>query len=123
MRFSVALGISMPPNLEVPVYFGSTSHGIANFVRISSPVVDHLIAKILSARTRRDLVAATRALDRVLYWQFYFIPVRILEPARALVWQKFAKPSREPLYYRGYPDTWWWDREKAGIVSKLLSSQ
>lgn len=118
-----SLGISMPPSLEVPAYFGSTSHGIANFARISSPVVDHLIAKILSARTRRDLVAATRALDRVLYWQFYFIPVRILEPARALVWQKFAKPSREPLYYRGYPDTWWWDREKAGIVSKLLSSQ
>ena len=44
-----SLAIAMPPNLGVPAYFGSTSHGIANFARISSPVVDHLSAKILSA--------------------------------------------------------------------------
>ena len=117
-----SLTIAMPPNLEVPAYFASISYGLSNFARISSPVVDHLSAKIISAVTRRDLVAASRALDRVLYWQFYFIPVRILEPTRALVWRKFAKPSREPLNYSGFPDTWWWDREKAEMISRLLSS-
>ena len=117
------LSIAMPPNLEVPAYFASVSYGSSNFARISSPVVDYLNAKIVSADTRRDLVAASRALDRVLYWQFYFIPVRIIEPTRALVWRKFAQPSREPLYYSGYPDTWWWDPEKAETISRALSSR
>lgn len=118
-----SLLVALPPSVEIPSYFASISQGFSNFARISSPVVDHLSAEVTSAVTRHDLIAASHALDRVLYWQFYFIPVRILEPTRALIWRKFAKPVREPLYYSGFPDTWWWDREKAEIVSRLLGAQ
>ena len=118
-----SLAIAMPPSLEVPAYFGSTSSGIGNFARISSPVVDYLSTKVLSAGTEREMAAATRALDRVLYWQFYFIPVRVVEPIRALVWRKFTKPANAPFYVSGYPDTWWWDREKAEIISRLFGSE
>ncbi len=118
-----SLAMSMPPNLEVPAYFGSTSHGIANFARLSSPVVDNIIARMLSAGTRDELVAASRALDRILYWEFYYIPIRVLEPTRALIWNKFGKPTQQPIFYGGFPDTWWWDEGKAKRVQQFLTPQ
>ena len=118
-----SLAISMPPNQEVPAYFSSRSRGVANFARLSSPIVDVLIGHVLSARNRTELIAASQALDRVLYWQFYFIPVLVLEPQRVLVWNKFGKPAVQSLYYPGFPDNWWWDTEKAARVLQALEQR
>ncbi|MDA0790275.1 MAG: extracellular solute-binding protein [Proteobacteria bacterium] len=118
-----SLAISMPPNLEMPAYFGSTSRGVANFSRLSSSVVDRIIERILNAGTRAELVAASRALDRVLYWQFYYIPIRVLEPQRVLVWNRYRKPDQMPLYYSGFPDTWWWDESRSERVTRMHSRE
>ncbi len=115
-----SLATSLPPNIELPAYLGSRSRGVANFARLSSPIVDVLIEHLLNARNRSDLVAASRALDRVLYWQFYFIPIRVMEPQRVVFWSKFGKPDHQALYYAGFPDTWWWDSAKASRVKKAL---
>ena len=57
--------------------FGSAAADQAysqNWARIKDPVLDFLIDKAIAARTARELYAATRAIDRVLLWKFYFIP-------------------------------------------------
>ena len=87
---------------------------------MSAPIVDDLVEKILAARTRADLAAACHALDRVLFWEFYFIPVRVLEPYRVVFWNKFGQPEIEGQYRAGFPDTWWWDEAKAARVSAML---
>ena len=114
-----SLAISVPPNQELPAYFSSYSFGTANFARVDSPVVDDLVERVLKAPTRRDLVAASRALDRVLYWQFYFIPLRVVEPSRSVFWDRYGYPEKPGEYRSGFPDTWWWDEAKAQRVAEI----
>ena len=51
-----------------------TSRGSRNFVGIKNPAVDALIERIIFAKDREELVAATKALDRVLLWNHYVVP-------------------------------------------------
>lgn len=115
-----SLAISFPPNQELPAYFASTSHGFANFARLSSPVVDALVESIMDARTADELTSACRALDRVLWWEFYYIPVRVLGTQRNVLWDKFGHPKSVAPYHSGFPDTWWWDEAKAHRVNDAL---
>ena len=117
---SGSLAISMPPNQEVPAYFGSRSLGLANFANLRSPIMDALIEKLLSAGSREELMAAGHALDRVLFWQFYFIPLKLLEGSRIVMWDKYSKPAIQSRDNGGFPATWWWDPAKAERVKMAL---
>ncbi len=116
-----SLATAMPPNQEVAAYYASQSHGNANFARLASPAVDALVARVLSAPDRDALVAASRALDRVLYWGFYFIPVRAVEGQRLVMWNKFGRPETLALS-GGFPETWWWDPQRAARVEQVLAA-
>jgi microcin C transport system substrate-binding protein len=118
-----SLAISFPPNQELPAYLASTSFGTANFAKLASPIVDALVEEVLNAETREDLIAASHALDRVLYWQFYFIPLRVLEPNRVVLWDKFGRPHRDALNRTAFPDAWWWDEQKARRVEIALGAK
>ena len=116
-----SLIVSMPPRNETLVYLGSNSKGTRNFAHLNSPVVDNLLGHLVSAPSQSALIAAGRALDRVLYWQFYFVPVQLQEPTNVAVWNKFGRPSTQPTYVSGFPDTWWWDPALADRVEESLA--
>jgi microcin C transport system substrate-binding protein len=80
--------------------------GSRNIIGIQHPVVDALVEKIVGAHSRPELVAATRALDRVLLWQYYVIPNWHLQSFRMIYWNKFGKPKVAPPYGLAL-DTWW----------------
>ena len=91
----------------------SQSHGSRNYAGVSDPVVDELIERQIAAPDRETQVAITRALDRVLLWGHYVIPGSHSSAYRMAYWNKFShlpKPARNGL---GFPDTWWWDADKA----------
>ena len=91
----------------------SQSHGSRNYAGISDPVVDELIERQIAAPNRETQVTITRALDRVLLWGHYVIPGSHSSAYRMAYWNKFShlpKPARNGL---GFPDTWWWDADKA----------
>lgn len=91
----------------------SQSHGSRNYAGISDPVVDELIERQIAAPDRETQVAITRALDRVLLWGHYVIPGSHSSAYRMAYWNKFShlpEPARNGL---GFPDTWWWDADKA----------
>src|SRR3546814_9676133 len=90
--------------------------GSRNVMGIRDPVVDALVEKVIQAPDRDALVAATRALDRVLLWGFYMVPQFHNESLRLVYWNKFGKPAVSPRYAPGYPATWWVDAEKAAAV-------
>lgn len=115
-----SLAFSLPPAAEVRAYLHSSSQGIHNFARLASPAVDALSDRVMNADSRESLTAATRALDRVLFWQFYFVPARVVEPARRMMWNKLGQPSTVAPYVSGFPATWWWDEEKAQRVEQVL---
>ena len=67
----------LSPGNEQREYWGSQSAdapGSRNIIGIKNPAVDALIDAVIFAKDRDDLVAATKALDRVLLWNHYVVP-------------------------------------------------
>jgi microcin C transport system substrate-binding protein len=95
--------------------------GSQNFAGISNPAVDALIERIIFAKRREELVAATRALDRVLLWNHYVLPLFYLWKDRAARWDRFGKPDVLPRYgLSGFPTVWWWDAKRAAKAGSPL---
>jgi microcin C transport system substrate-binding protein len=110
-------GQSLSPGNEQRGYWGSQSadqSGSRNFVGIKNPAIDALIDLVIFAKNRADLVAATKALDRVLLWTHYVVPQWTYGKARAARWDRFGRPDPLPKYgVSAFPTVWWWDAEKA----------
>ncbi|MBM7353970.1 extracellular solute-binding protein [Lelliottia amnigena] len=80
---------------------------------VSSPAIDTLIGKIIAAQGDKEkLLPLGRALDRVLTWNYYMLPMWFMAQDRLAYWDKFAKPSVRPIYSLGF-DNWWYDINKA----------
>ncbi len=93
--------------------------GSRNYVGIRNPAVDALIERVIFAKDRAELVAATRALDRVLLWNHYVVPQFTHDKARTARWDRFGRPDPLPTYAAsGFPTVWWWDAEKAAKVGR-----
>jgi microcin C transport system substrate-binding protein len=113
---------SLSPGNEQREFWGSQTAdqpGSKNTIGIKNPAVDALIDKVIFARDRADLVAATKALDRVLLWNFYVVPQFTYGFARYARWDRFSHADPLPKYARsGLPSLWWYDAEKAARIGK-----
>jgi microcin C transport system substrate-binding protein len=108
---------SLSPGNEQREFWGSQSAdepGSENYVGIKNPAVDALIDKVIFAKNRDELVAATHALDRVLLWNHYVVPQFTYDKERTARWDRFSHPDPMPKYgLSGFPTIWWWDEAKA----------
>lgn len=107
---------SLSPGNEQRNYWGSEAagqDGSQNWAGIRNPAVDALIAEVIYAKTRADLVAATRALDRVLLWNHYVVPGWTSTNTRMARWNRFGRPDPLPTQSPGFPTIWWWDAAAA----------
>ena len=106
---------SLSPGNEQAFYFGSDAarnDGTRNYPGIQSPAADAMINHIIAARDRETLTAAARALDRVLQWGHYAVPLFHQPKDRVARWEKFGIPAITPLY--GFQlNAWWIDAKKA----------
>jgi microcin C transport system substrate-binding protein len=111
---------SLSPGNEQRDFWGSQAadtSGSRNYVGIKNPAVDALIERVTFAKDRAELVAATRALDRVLLWNQYVVPQFTLNKTRTARWDRFARPDPLPKYAEpGFPTVWWWDSERAAKI-------
>ena len=111
------------PGLQLRNWFGSEAadqpYG-QNWARVRSPVVDTLIDRIIAAGTAEDLYAATRALDRIIMWSFYFVPMGSQPGFRLTYWDKFGEIRNDTLNRLPFVDAWWYDEEKARKVQEGL---
>jgi microcin C transport system substrate-binding protein len=105
---------STAPGGELLELFGSraaATPGSGNVWGITDPAVDALLQKIVTARTRPELSAAMRAIDRVLTHGYYSVP-QYYGDAFLIGYRpgRFVLPQVVPPYYQ--PDTWamstWW---------------
>ncbi len=114
-------GESLSPGNEQREYWGSQTAdqpGARNTIGIKNPAVDTLINKVIFAKDRAELVAATRALDRVLLWNFYVVPQFTYGFSRYARWDRFGH-AELPKYARsGLPSLWWFDADKAAKIGK-----
>jgi microcin C transport system substrate-binding protein len=114
-------GESLSPGNEQREYWGSQAAdtpGSRNAIGIKNPAVDALIERVIFAKSRSELVAATHALDRVLLWNFYVVPQFTYPYARYARWDRFSH-AELPKYGRsGLPALWWFDTDKAAKMAK-----
>jgi microcin C transport system substrate-binding protein len=111
---------SISPGNEQREFWGAEAAdrpGSRNLAGINDPAVDALIREIVFAKTREDLVAACRALDRVLLAHDYVVPQWTTSKDRTARWDRFSRPGAMP-YYGGaaFPTVWWFDAAKAARI-------
>ncbi|MCL2715565.1 MAG: extracellular solute-binding protein [Alphaproteobacteria bacterium] len=115
-------GESMSPGNEQREYWSSATAdipGARNLVGIKNPAIDKLIERLIFAKSRADLVAATKALDRVLLWNHYVVPQWHYPFQRTARWDRFGRPDELPKYAAsGLPSIWWYDAERAARIAK-----
>lgn len=106
-------GQSLSPGNEQREFWGceaAETVGSRNTAGICDPVVEALIERIIYATSRADLIAASRALDRVLLFGHYVIPQWYSPNTRLAYWSRLKHPEKMPPYSTGFPAIWWADK-------------
>jgi microcin C transport system substrate-binding protein len=115
--FTVRIPGSEAPGSELLDRFGSGSadiEGSSNLMGIKDPAIDALVNLAVASRTRPELVARLRALDRVLRHSHFVVPQWYSSTFRiAYRAGKFEQPKVMPQYYQ--PEDWvistWWKKQ------------
>ncbi len=121
----VSYAQTLTPGIELRNYWGSgaaTRQYSRNTAGIADPVVDQLIEKVIGARSRPQLIAATHALDRVLLWNYYLTPGYWPPGYRYGYWDKFERPETQARFRTGFFDTWWIDSAKAAKLAARMGA-
>ncbi|MEL7274555.1 MAG: extracellular solute-binding protein [Pseudomonadota bacterium] len=111
---------SQSPGNEQREYWSSDAAdrpGSRNYFGAKEKTIDALIERIIYAKDRAELVATTRALDRVLLFNYYTVPQWYLDKARVAYWDKFGIPTPQPTYVGVDLESWWIDPEKAKALT------
>ena len=119
-------GQSLSPGNEQRDFWGSAAAdrpGSRNYIGIKDPAIDKLIDHIIFSSSRGELVAASRALDRVLLWNHFVIPNWHINSYRIAYWNRFSRPAIKPKYGLGFSDTWWVDEAKDETLQAALKGR
>ncbi len=110
---------SLSPGNEQRDFWGSAAadrEGTLNIVGIKNSAIDSLIETLIFAPDRVELVAATRALDRVLLWNHYVVPQFYAPRDRVAYWDKYGHPKKLPErtnVMTSFMQVWWHDDARA----------
>tara|TARA_B110000116_G_scaffold204429_1_gene179536 strand:+ start:920 stop:2725 length:1806 start_codon:yes stop_codon:yes gene_type:complete len=112
--------VSLSPGNEQQFYWGSEvgkKDGSKNYAGVDSPVIDHLIEKLIGAKTREELTTAIHALDRVLLFGHYVIPLYHSNTDRIAYWNFLEYPDTISLYGIVI-ESWWSNPDKASRLQR-----
>ena len=109
---------SLSPGNEQRNFWGSDAaetNGSRNIIGIKNYAIDGLIESLINAKDREELITITKALDRILLWNYYVIPQWHISSYRVVYWNLFDKPKIKPKYSLGF-DTWWVNQNKFDLI-------
>ena len=116
-----ALSLEATPLDGLQTIFGTKaadSPGTYNLAGIKEPVVDALLAKLAAVKTRAELIAVTRSIDRILRARHYWIANWFQPNHRVGHWDYFAWPETKPDYFFQPELSWWFDADRAAAAGK-----
>ena len=69
------------------------------------------------------MVAATHALDRVLLWEYYYVPQYNNAEIWVAYWNKFGIPETQPSYIGVDIDSWWVLQDREAVIDSTYSDE
>ena len=113
--------LATPTEEGLKQFFASENadrQGSKNYPGIRLAAIDRLLQAIGRAKSRKELIIAMRALDRVLRVYQFWIPNWYSPNHRVAYWDMFGFKEPKPDY--GFPveQLWWFDEEKARAIGK-----
>ena len=108
----------MEPGDEIKQYYGSetANNSSYNVMGLKSPAVDALANVVMAARTKDELTVATRALDRVLLAERFWVPQWYKNKYTVAYFDMFEHPDPLPPYALGEMSFWWYNADKAAAL-------
>ncbi|MDF1801332.1 extracellular solute-binding protein [Thalassovita sp.] len=109
--------LSLSPGNEQKLYWGAAgveAPGTRNLMGMKSPAAEMMIDTMLSSQDRKEFIAASRALDRILMAGRYVIPIWSFGPDRIAHAKELNYPENTPIYggRSGWiPDVWWYEEQ------------
>lgn len=106
------------PGPELKQFYGSATADVSSFnlMGLKSPAVDRLIETVIGAKTREEMTNATRALDRVLRAERFWVPQWFKDKHTVAYYDMYEHPETLPPYDRGELDFWWFNPDKAAAL-------
>ena len=121
----IGMATSLTPGSEMVDQLSSAAAdrpGSSNYSGIKDPVVDALLDRMVAAQTLEDVTAATKALDRVLTFNYYRLLTYTLPAERFAYWTKLKRPEILPSMGVGRMGeaniALWWTEEPAADAAK-----
>ena len=99
---------------DLKQYYGAETADVSafNLMGLKSPAVDRLIDVVMAADSLDDLKVATRALDRVLRAERFWVPQWYKNKHTVAYYDMYEHPAQLPPYSSGELDFWWYNAEK-----------
>ncbi len=100
---------TLSPGTEQTLYWGCASakmQGSFNYAGICNPAIERLVGEIPNAKTREEMVTYTHALDRILTWENYAIPLFYSDHDNVAYWNTLGHPT-QPSLYGNIMESWW----------------
>ncbi len=96
------------------------THSSANHGGIKNPAIDFLSDLLMTVNDPGLYEAAVKSVDRVIMWNFYFVPISVLPGVPIVYWDKFGRLDTGPLERVPWADTWWYDADLARRVDAAI---
>ncbi len=84
-----------------------------NLMRLRNPAVDELVDVVINAREFDEMADATRALDRVLRAELFWVPQWVKDVHTVAYYDMYDHPETLPPFSLGHLDFWWYNAERA----------
>lgn len=113
MTARLYLGEPYPSSNLVTRWHSTYIDSSYNTPGVKDAAIDKLVDEIIKHQGDKDaLLSLGRALDRVLTWNQFMIPMWFSNHDNIAYWDKFAMPAVKPVYSLGF-DGWWYDADRA----------
>ena len=97
------------------------AEGSSNMMGICNPVIDALVDKLIASPDKAQLLSNTKALDRVLLWNWYGVPNWHYQYSNVAHWNRFGHPV-QPVRSGTVFDAWWVDPALAAATDAARSA-
>ena len=103
---------------ELKQYYGLETADISvfNTMGLKNKAVDSLIETVMAASSNETLTVATKALDRVLRAQKFWVPQWYKNTHLVAYYDMYEHPATLPPYALGEVSFWWYNAQKAAAL-------